>query len=129
MAIIVFFHGQHLTAGKMQIAIPTLARRQRLRLAIQRLAIQLLIRLVDENHAIRRQTKRPTAIFVHTATHAETRRRQTFRHAIAPVPDPARSVCRPVFIPEQTMGAELQFGEIHTGCNRGSGAERLSLWR
>ena len=129
MLILLFFDRQHLPESKMQIAVTTLTRGQCFRLATELLAIQLLIRLIDENHPVRRQTKRTTAIFVHAATHAEAVRRQTFRCAIAPMPDPARGIFRTVFIPEQPVGAELQFGEIHAGRDGLRGAERFSPWR
>ena len=124
-----FFDGQHLAVGPLQVAVSALARGQCFRLATELLAIQLLIRLSDENHPIRRQTKRATAIFVHPAAHTEAIRRQTFRHAVAPVPDPASGIFRAIFIPEQTVGTELQFGEVHAGGDGLGGAERLSPWR
>ncbi|MNS89864.1 hypothetical protein D3C72_1238900 [compost metagenome] len=129
MLILLFFDRQHLAESKMQIAITALARGQCFRLATELLAIQLLIRLRDENHPIRRQTKRATAIFVHATAHAKTIRRQTFRHAIAPMPDPARGIFRTIFIPEQPVGAELKFGEIHAGSDGLRSAEWLSPWR
>ena len=129
MLIVLFFYRQHLAESAMQIAVTTIARRQRLWRTIQRLPIQLLIRLSDENHPVRRQTKRTTAIFVHATAYAEAIRRQTFRHAFAPMPDPARRIFRAIFIPEQPIGAELQFGEIHAGSDGLRGAERLSPWR
>ena len=129
MSILLLFDRQHPASGELQIAVAAVSRRQRDRLAIQRLPIHLLIRFIDENHPVRRQTKRTTAIFVHAATHAETVRRQTFRCAIAPMPDSARGVLGAVFVPEHTMGAELQFGEVDPGGDGLGGAERLSPWR
>ncbi|MNL59586.1 hypothetical protein D3C87_1833290 [compost metagenome] len=93
------------------------------------MAIQLLVRLVDENHPVIRQAKRTTTIFVHATAHTEPRRRQTFRCAVVPMPDPACGILRSVFVPEQAMSAGLQFGKVDAGCDGFGGAERLSFWR
>ncbi|MNR42222.1 hypothetical protein D3C85_1607160 [compost metagenome] len=130
MLITVFLNRQHLAVGELKITVATYARRQYFgRFALYRLTIQLLVSLVDENDPIVRQTKRTTAIFVHPATHAEPWRRQTFRHAVTPMPDPARSVCGAILVPEQALWADLHFGKIDAGGDSFGSADRLSFWR
>ena len=93
------------------------------------MAIQLLIGLIDEHHAVTGQAKRAPAIFVHPTAHTERGRCQAIGRSITPLPDPARGILRAVFVPEQTMGADLQFGKIDARRDGVGGAERFSFWR
>ncbi|MCY1456530.1 hypothetical protein D9M71_737530 [compost metagenome] len=130
MPIPMFFNGQHLPVGKLQIAVAAFTGRQRFgRFAFERLAIQLLIRLVDENYPVICQTECSAAIFVHPTAHAETHWCQAMGLAITPMPDSTSGVLGTVLVPEQAVLANLQFGKVDTGSDRFGGAEGFSFLR
>ena len=130
MPVVVFFDRQHLPMGKLHIAIAAVALGQGVRRsALQCLHIHLLIGLVDEHHAVIAQAKRPAAVLIHTTAHAEAVGRQAVRLTVAPVPEAAGRVLGAIFVPEQAVAAEFQFGKIHPGGHGEGGAERFSLWR
>ena len=130
MLVGLFFDRQHPALGTLHITIAAGALGQGARRrAVQCLPVQLLIRLVDEHHAVIAQAKRTTAVLVHPAAHAETVGGQAMCLAVTPVPDAASGILRAVFVPEQAERAVLEFGEIHPGGHGEGGAEWFNLWR
>ena len=130
MPVGIFFDCEHASICELHIAIATGTCGQGLRrTAIQRLSVQLLIGLVDENYAVITQAKSPAAVLVDPAAHAETRGRQTMGLTVVPVPDATGRIGGTVFIPEQTQWANSQLGEIDPGGHRECGAKRFSLLR
>lgn len=91
--------------------------------AIQRLAVDLLVLFVDEQHRVARQAEAAAAIFIDPAAYAEPVRRQAARLLIAPMPDPTGAIGRAELVPEQAVLADLEFGEVSAGGHRLGGAE------
>ncbi|MNJ63177.1 hypothetical protein D3C77_590570 [compost metagenome] len=95
------FHCQHLSRSPAQIAITAITLGQCHRVTtFQVLAVQLLVGFVDEHQAFFAQTKAAPAIFVDSATHADTIWGKTMGLTFTPVPDSAGTIARAEFVPE-----------------------------
>ena len=113
--LMALFHRQQRVAGRgeMQIAITAAALcGQRTRLVIQRLAVDLLVRLVDESHAVAGQAEGTAAVLIDPAAQRDAGRRQALGLPAAPEPEGAAAVLGTVFEPEQAAMPGAQFGEV-----------------
>ncbi len=111
-------HGMRLRV-ELQVAEPAIGSvRQRAWRGAQRLPVQLLIGLVDEDQALLRQAERATAVFVDPAAHRHLGGRQACTAIRRPVPQARARIRRVVLQPHQAAQTGAQLGEIAAGGRR-----------
>src|SRR5574340_24330 len=121
-------HGDQAPTGwvKVQIRKPATAyRAQRLRYAtVQRLAVYLLIRVVDEIHRVITYHERAAAVLVHAAAHAEGCGREIARcfTRLRAHQDAAAAFRRPAFQPIHAITGDARLRKAYAACGNLRGA-------